>query len=306
MPLRSALVALSLALAWGCSSDAVPDVDLPSRPGLAVAASSADVATTVRRLDAALAAADGVTVVASVDHDRSAQQVGLALRPTRVRIFGNPDVGTPLMQANILAGLDLPQKALVFEDEDGQTVVAYNTAEYLAARYGIAGAPSLAPLAAALEGFAQAAAGPEAEVEATPAAGVGVGEGIVTVASDAPAGRTYDRLRVALASNPAITIVAEVDHQLNASRAGLTLPPSRVVVFGNPRLGTPLMQASQTAGIDLPQTMLVYQSAPGQASVAYEDPGYIAERHGIPATLEQIGQIRTALAGLAQAATSEF
>ena len=310
MPVRSALVfplvAASLLLAPGCSSDPVAEVELPSRPGLAVAASDVDVVATVRRLDAALAGAEDVGVVAEVDHDRNAQLVSLALRPTRVRLFGNPAVGTPLMQANILAGLDLPQKMLVFEDEDGQAVVAYNTAEYLAARYGIAGTPSLAPLAAALEAFAQDAAGPESEVRATPAAGVGVEEGIVTVASDADAGVTYDRLRSALASNSAVTIVAEVDHQANASRAGFTLRPSRVIVFGNPRLGTPLMQASQTAGIDLPQTMLVYQSAPGRATVAYEDPGYLAERHGIPMSLEQIEQIRTALGQLAVSATTEL
>ena len=306
MRLRSALVVLSLIVAPGCSSDDVPAAELPSRPGLAVAEAGGDVAAAVGRLDAALASADGVSVVAEVDHDRNAQSVSLALRPTRVRLFGNPAVGTPLMQANILAGLDLPQKMLVFEDEDGRTLVAYNTPEYLAARYGIGGTPALATLAGALDGLARDAAGPGAEVVATPAAGVEVGEGIVTVVSDADAGVTYSRLRGAIASNRAVTIVAEVDHRFNASSVGLTLPPSRVIVFGNPQLGTPLMQASQTAGIDLPQTMLVYQSAPGQATVAYEDPGYIAERHGIPMTLEQIEQVRTALGQFAAAATSEF
>lgn len=304
MPVRAALVALSLLVAPGCSSDEVAVVELPSRPGLAVAEAAGDVAATARRLDAALAEADGVGVVAEVDHARNARSVSLGLRPTRVRIFGNPAVGTPLMQANILAGLDLPQKVLVFEDEDGRTLVAYNTPEYLAARYGIAGTPALTTLAGALEAFAQAAAG--SGTQPTPAAGVEVGEGIVTVASDAPVGETYSRLRGALVSNRDIRIVAEVDHQFNASSVGQTLRPSRLIVFGNPRLGTPLMQASQTAAIDLPQSVLVYQDAAGQTQIAYEDPGYIAERHGVPASLEQIEQIRTALGRFARDAASEF
>lgn len=306
MDLRSALVVLSLLVGSGCSSGSVPDVELPARPGLAVAAADGDVAAAVGRLNAALAAADGVGVVAAVDHDRNAQSVSLALRPTRVRLFGNPVIGTPLMQANILAGLDLPQKMLVFEDGDGQTVVAYNTTEYLAARYGIGGVPTLTPLASALQSFAQAAAGADVEVQATPADGIEVNEGVVTVASDADAGVTYDRLRLAIASNRALSIVAEVNHQFNASSVGLTLRPSRLIVFGNPRLGTPLMQASQTAGVDLPQSMLVYEDAQGQAMIAYEDPGFIAERHGIPVSLEQIDQIRTALSQFASIAASEF
>ena len=107
-------------------------------------------------------------------------------------------------------------------------------------------------------------------------------------------------------SNPNLEIAAEVDHQSNAQSVGLQLRPTRLIVFGNPALGTPLMQASQTIGIDLPQKMLVYEDATGQVFVAYNDPGYLAERHGVPASLDEIGQIRTALGQLAESATTDL
>ncbi len=307
MTARPLLVAFAV-LAAGCSTTEVaPPADLPSVPGLAVVAASGSVAQATARLDAALDAAEAVTVVAEVDHSQNASSVALSLRPTRVRLFGNPVLGTPLMIRNQLAGLDLPQKMLVYQDEDDRTVVAYNTTEYLAARYGLAGTPALAQLGPALDAFAQAAAGAAADpTQATAAASVSLQQGIVTVESDADAGETYDRLRSAIVSNPNLTIVAEVDHQFNASQVGLTLRPTRLIVFGNPRLGTPLMQASQTVGIDLPQSVLVYQPASGATQIAYEDPGFLAERHGIPATTAEIDQIRTALRQLASDAASQF
>ena len=305
MLVRSSLVAVLLAVA-GCSSGNEPPLaELPSRPGLAVVEADGSVADATERLDAALADAEGVTVVAEVDHSRNASRASLSLPPTRLRVFGNPSLGTPLMLRNQLAGLDLPQKMLVYQDADDNTIVAYNSTAYLAARYGLAGEPALAQLAPALDGFAQAAARNDTETQGGGAGSVGVREGIVIVDSDTDAGQTYDRLRRAIALNNDLSIIAEVDHQANASRVGLTLRPTRVILFGNPSLGTPLMQASRTAGIDLPQSILVYQPASGPAQVAYEDPGFIAERHGIPSTVDEIDQIRGALERLANAAASD-
>jgi len=67
----------------------------------------------------------------SVDHQANAASVGLTLRPTRVTMFGNPNLGTPLMEVNPLAGLDLPQKMLTWTDANGQSNIAYNSADYL-------------------------------------------------------------------------------------------------------------------------------------------------------------------------------
>lgn len=300
------LLVLLLVASVGCSStDGPPSAELPARPGLFVAESDATVERTVSRLEDALDDAEGVSVVATVNHDRNAQSASAgSLRPTRVLIFGNPEIGTPLMQVNQQAGLDLPQKMLVYEDEDGRTLVGYNTADYLAARHDVGGSPSLATLAEALNGFAQAAAGANAPSRVTPAAGVTSGDGVLMMESDTTFGETYDRLRRAIVSNPNLAIAAEIDHQANAQSVGLQLRPTRLIVFGNPALGTPLMRASQTMGIDLPQKMLVYQAASGRVFVAYNDPAFLAERHGIPVGIEEIGQIRAALDELAESAAS--
>lgn len=80
----------------------------------------------------------GVTVVARIDHAAAAAKVGLELRPTEVLIFGNPNVGTHLMQQEQLIGLELPAKVLVWEDDKNVTWLTYQDMEWLAKRYGIA------------------------------------------------------------------------------------------------------------------------------------------------------------------------
>lgn len=82
----------------------------------------------------------GATVVARIDHAAAAAKVGLELRPTEVLIFGNPNVGTHLMQQEQLIGLELPAKVLVWEDDKNVTWLTYQDMEWLANRYGIASA----------------------------------------------------------------------------------------------------------------------------------------------------------------------
>jgi uncharacterized protein (DUF302 family) len=115
-------------------------------------------AETAQRLAAALTAR-GITVVARVDHAAAAAAVGLALRPTEVLIFGNPRAGTPLMQAQQTAGIDLPLRALVWQDEAGQTFVGYNDPLWIAARHNLAGEKPVRVMADALAAIAREAAG---------------------------------------------------------------------------------------------------------------------------------------------------
>jgi uncharacterized protein (DUF302 family) len=86
------------------------------------------------RLTAAVTAR-GMPVLARIDHARAAAEVGLELRPTEVVLFGNPKAGTPLMQAVQTMGIDLPLKALVWQDEEGQTWLSYNEPIWLAVRH---------------------------------------------------------------------------------------------------------------------------------------------------------------------------
>lgn len=98
--------------------------------------SSHSVKVTLDRLEAALKE-KGITVAARWDHAGAAKGVGMPLRPMEVLIFGNPRLGTPLMQSNPRAGADLPLKVLAWEDEKGQVWVGYTKADALAARYDI-------------------------------------------------------------------------------------------------------------------------------------------------------------------------
>lgn len=129
---------------------------------------------------------------------------------------------------------------------------------------------------------------------------VGVEEtaGLVTTESDEPFDATVERITTAIEENDALTLVATVDHAANAASVGLDLPPTTLLLFGNPNLGTPLMQASRSVAIDLPQKMLVWEEE-GTVFVTYNDPQYLAARHGIEDREEILDTIAGALETLA-------
>ena len=103
----------------------------PAKAGLATLPSPHSVAQTVERFKALLAT-KGIQLFAHIDHAAEANKVGLKLRPTQVLIFGNPQAGTPLMQSQQTIGLDLPLRALVWEDEAGKVWLTYRLPGLLA------------------------------------------------------------------------------------------------------------------------------------------------------------------------------
>ncbi|HEV7666434.1 MAG TPA: DUF302 domain-containing protein [Chloroflexota bacterium] len=117
--------------------------------GLVTVPSSHTVAATVDRLEAAIIG-KGMTVFARIDHAKAAAEAGLTLRPTELLVFGSPVAGTPLMQQRQMVGIDLPLKALAWEDRDGRVWLTYNDVAWIARRHGIepAGHPELARMAA--------------------------------------------------------------------------------------------------------------------------------------------------------------
>lgn len=114
---------------------------------------------------------------------------------------------------------------------------------------------------------------------------------------------TGDRLEAALKAK-GLTLFAKVDHAAGAAAVDLPLRPTEVFIFGNAKGGTPLMQAQQTAGIDQPLKALIWQDAEGKVWFGYNEPAWIAERHGVGTNVSQIvTALSAALAGLAKAAT---
>ena len=102
----------------------------------------------------------GLTVFVRIDHAAGAAKVGKSLRPTELLIFGNPQGGTPLMECAQSAGIDLPLKALAWEDAQGQSWLGYNDPAYLAKRHEAASCPAVDNLRKALAGLAEAALAP--------------------------------------------------------------------------------------------------------------------------------------------------
>jgi uncharacterized protein (DUF302 family) len=126
--------------------------------GLTTIRSSSGPEDTMNRLEAAVKA-KGMTVFARIDHAAGATAIGLSLQPTEVLIFGNAKAGTPLMQSVQTIGIDLPLKALVWQDTSGNTWLSYNDPAWLAKRQGLdrTTAATVSAMAAALEALAKAA-----------------------------------------------------------------------------------------------------------------------------------------------------
>lgn len=119
--------------------------------------------------------------------------------------------------------------------------------------------------------------------------------GLITKDSPYDIDSTYNKLRTILHNNPNLKILLELDHSKNASSVDLELKPTKIIMFGNPKLGTPLMQASPTVSIDLPQKVIVYAVNNTTAKIAYNDPQYLKSRHGIEGKDEVLMTISNAL-----------
>ena len=98
---------------------------------------------------------------------------------------------------------------------------------------------------------------------------------------------TMDRLEAEVKVR-GMTVFARIDHAEGAAAAGLSLRPTELLIFGNARAGTPLMQAAQTIGIDLPLKALVWQDEAGNTFLSYNDPAFVADRHGIGETAKPV------------------
>jgi len=115
---------------------------------------------------------------------------------------------------------------------------------------------------------------------------------------------TMDRLAAAVTAR-GIHVLAGIDHAAAAASAGMELRPTEVLIFGNPKAGTPLMQAEQTIGIDLPLKALVWRDGAGKTWLAYNDPRWLARRHGIERGHEAVlDAMAAALEAVAKDATS--
>jgi uncharacterized protein (DUF302 family) len=126
--------------------------------------------------------------------------------------------------------------------------------------------------------------------------------GIISVKSSHDVKATADRLENTLRQK-GMTVFIRINHAEGAQKVGKKLRPTELVVFGNPNVGTPLMQCRQSTAIDLPQKALIWEDQEGTVWLSYNDPNYLVERHGITGCTEVIKKIENALSNFAKAAT---
>ena len=129
-------------------------------------------------------------------------------------------------------------------------------------------------------------------------------DGLTACPSNSGPKETMDEF-VAAVTEHGMAILARIDHAAAAAKVGMELRPTEVLIFGNPKAGTPLMQAAQTVGIDLPLRALVWQDEHAETWLAYNDPKFLARRHGINAGLDgALGAMGEALAAVVKAVTT--
>ena len=127
-------------------------------------------------------------------------------------------------------------------------------------------------------------------------------DGVVNISSDFSVKETANRFENII-KNKGLTLFARIDHSKNAAKIGETLRPTELVLFGNPKIGTPLMQCSQQVAIDLPQKALVWEDDSGDVWFSYNAPNYLSKRHEIEGCEKVLETITNALGKLAIAAS---
>lgn len=242
---------------------------------------AATVTEGVAQITAALKA-QGMQIVRVIDHAAAAAELSLPLRPTTVILFTDPKVDTRLIQRSQTTAIDLPQKILVWEAASGEIQLSYNPSGYLADRHRIVPRDQL--LRRVTERLSQF--GP-------------VEDGLVSVESRQSVEATVVTLRTLLAES-GFGVLPTIDHQAIAQTAHQRrLRPTQLLIFGNPTVGTRLMQNRQTIGIDLPLKFLIWEDRQGKVFITYNDPQFIGSRHNIQGLDEILANIARALANFA-------
>jgi uncharacterized protein (DUF302 family) len=128
-------------------------------------------------------------------------------------------------------------------------------------------------------------------------------KGLTSIRSRFGPKETMDRLQAEIRAQ-GMTVFARIDHAAGAAEVGLTLRPTELIIFGNARGGTPLMQSVQTVGIDLPLKALVWEDAAGTTWLSYNEPSWIAQRHNVADAEPVVSKMAAGLSAISRAVTN--
>ena len=129
-------------------------------------------------------------------------------------------------------------------------------------------------------------------------------DGLKTIKSAHGVKETADRLETIL-KEKGMAVFARINHSEGAATVGIDMPATELVIFGNPKVGSPLMKCNRSVGIDLPQKALIWKDGNGQVWFSYNDPQYLAKRHDLSDCVEVLKKVEKALASFSRAATAQ-
>ena len=129
-------------------------------------------------------------------------------------------------------------------------------------------------------------------------------EGLINVQSDFNVKETTERLENIL-NEKGMTIFNQINHSDAAQKVGVELRETRLIIFGNPKVGSPLMQCQQSVAVDLPQKAIIWEDDKSKVWISYNDPRYLGKRHNIIGCDEVISKVEKALSGITKAAATK-
>ncbi len=222
----------------------------------------------------------GMEIVGVIDHAANANKVGLNLAATQLILFHDYRLGKKLLKRNLKSGIDLPMKILVYEDSDTGTIkLLYNSAGYLSDRHKrIIKDRFLSHLNKRLSQFGS------------------LENGLVTIDSKLSVKETVKKLKTVLLDN-GFFIPFTID--FNKKPYTRKIKPAKLIVFGNPTIGTQLMQNQQSIGLHLPQKFLVWKDKRRKVHITYNDPVFLGKRHGLQGLDTLLGNIANRVGQLA-------
>lgn len=258
------------------TTEGLESIKTPSALGVYTYKEVTDIEESSIRLKHIFNANENTVVLTEIDHSEHAKTIGESLYYTNAIFFGNPNLGTALMQINPLTGLDLPQKIIFLKTKTGNQI-SYNDVEYLNQRYGLNNHENLSVISNTLKTVTEQSSGSTTtenfDIE------ISKHQGIITKKSAYKFDETLDKLTTVFNEHENIDLMASLDHQANAKKVGLEMLPCYLFIFGNPTTGVPLIKAKSSIALDLPHKMLVWEDKNGEVFVSYNDIYFIGERH---------------------------
>lgn len=281
------LPTLSIVLASILSFSVLADVNTPPGQGMdtIILKNANDVSSAVAELTTQLKR-QRFTIPLIINHSAAAASVNLDLAPNQV-IFARPPrfLERRLLRKSMTLGLDLPLKFLVYEDSDGEIKLSVNSLGYLIDRHDIK-----------VRDFVLRVSNKLIEQFGTPDK---ERQGLISVKSSQSLEDTVQALQDAISVNPAARIPLVLNYRKYRRSSSV------LVVFGNPNVGTPLMQADPRVGIDLPLKLLVWENENGEVNITYNDPRFLADRVDLEGQDNRLDAIANALKNIAMAGAGD-